>query len=163
VLVGHASHTDFVLPFHAVPWMGQPGSEVTVAGQDQQPFRIVVETTDGIDVLPDTSPREQIHDRRPLLRVRSGRDVAARLIQEKIATPQRTLDPAAVYANVVRGRIRLRPKLADGNTVDADPTLLNQRLGCTPGRYPCGRQNFLKPYLHCLDDDIQFTAGRRGA
>ena len=63
----------------------QAGREIAITRQQQQPFRVVVEPADRIDVVADAAAREEIDDRRPMLRIRAARDVAARFVQEDVA------------------------------------------------------------------------------
>ena len=60
VVVGYAEHARFVDAGHTVARVGQLRGEVAVVGQDDQPFGVVVEPSDGIDVLADAL--QQIED-----------------------------------------------------------------------------------------------------
>jgi hypothetical protein len=148
VLVGHAPDAHLVLALDTVAGVGQPGSQIAVARQDEEPFGIVVQPSDRVYVFADATAGEQIHDGRAVLRIGAARDVSTRLVQEQIATPRRALDAAPVHANVVSGGIRLRAELADGHTVDRDPPLLDERLGraarCHAGR----REDLLQTCFH---------------
>ena len=53
VVVGHPEHARFVHARDAVARVRQAGGQVAVVGQQQQPFGIEVEPSDGIDVLAD--------------------------------------------------------------------------------------------------------------
>ena len=104
VLVGHAEDARLVDARDAVARMRQPRREVAVVGQQQQAFGVEVEPSDRVDVLAHAA--QQIDHRRPPLRIRSRRDVAARLVQQEIAMALDELDAAAVDADVVARRAR---------------------------------------------------------
>src|SRR5688572_24889367 len=95
---GNAADDDFVLALDAVTRMRELRREIAVARQQQKSFRVVVEPADGIDVLANAALREQIDDRRPLLRIGSARDVAARFVEEDVAEASWRLDPSSIDA-----------------------------------------------------------------
>ena len=107
---GTPSTLCFVHARHAVARMREPRRQVAVVGQDQQALGVEVEPADGVDVLAHA--RQQIDHRRPLLRIRSRRHVAARLVEQHVAMALGNLDAAAVDADVVVRRIGLRAQLA---------------------------------------------------
>src|SRR5688500_13040546 len=111
--VGNAFDTRLVLPRDGVARVGELRGEVAVARDDQQSFGLVIEPTHRIHVLTNAPLGEQIHDRRPPLRVGAARDVPARLVEEDVAPPWRLFQAAAVYTDVVGVRIGLRPELGD--------------------------------------------------
>ena len=104
VRVGHAEDARLVDARDAVARMGEPRRQVAVVGQQQQPFGVVVEPADRVDVLAHAA--QQVEDRRPPLRIRARRDVAARLVQQEIAVVLGDLDAPAVDADVVLARHR---------------------------------------------------------
>ena len=81
VRVGQSLHPHLVLPLDPVPWMREVRGQLAVAGEQEQAFGVVVEPSDRVDVLLDATLRQQIDDRRPVLWIRAGGDVAARLVR----------------------------------------------------------------------------------
>jgi len=126
VRVRYTEDACFVHTRDAVARMRQPRREVTVVGQEQQPFRIEVQASNWIDVFADAA--EQIDDRRTLLWIGSCRHVSARLVQEEITVSFRQLDAPTVDANVIARWFGLRTELAHGDAVDRDATLEHQLL-----------------------------------
>ena len=120
--VGHAQHLRLVYALDLMPGMRQRGGEVAVVGENQQPFGIEVEPSDGIHVLADAF--QQIENRGPVFGIRSGRHVTARLVEKKIAVLLRALDTALIDANVVDVGVGFRAELGDGGAVDRDASLL---------------------------------------
>ena len=77
-----AEHLCFIHALDFMAWMGECGGESAVVGENEQPFGVEIETADRIDVLPDSL--EQIEHGRTPLRIRSRRDIAARLVEEEV-------------------------------------------------------------------------------
>ena len=109
-------------------WMRQHRRQVAVARQDQQAFRLVVESSDRIDVVADPVAREKVDDRRTMLRIDAAGDVAAGLVQEKVTATCRRLDSSPIDPDVVRLRIRFRSELQNRRVVDRDAALRDELL-----------------------------------
>ena len=103
--------------------MRQPCGEIAVAREQQQPFGVVVEPADRIDVVADAARGEQIDHRRPMLWIRAAGDVAARLVEEDVQVRLRPRQPPAVNPDFVGGGIGFRSKLGDGLAVDRHAAL----------------------------------------
>ena len=82
--IGHAADAHLVLAGHAVSRMRQARGQFTVARQQEQPFRIVVEAANGIDVAVHAPLGEQVDYRWTVFGIRAAGDVAARLVQEDV-------------------------------------------------------------------------------
>ena len=108
MLVGNAENLDLVFALDLVAGMGQPRGEIAITRQQQQPLGVVVEPTDGIDVVahPPFSSRSITVGRS--LRIRTAGDVAARLVQKKVQAARGGLEAPTVDADVVGVRIGLR-------------------------------------------------------
>ena len=78
--------------------------EIAVVGQDDQALGVEVEAADRIEVAADTGARDQVDDGRAPLRIRSGADDAAGLVQEQVAATGRGLQAASVDLDLVRAR-----------------------------------------------------------
>ena len=146
VRVRHAEDARLVNADDAMAWVRQPRRQVAVIGEQQQPLRLVIEAAHRVDVLADTA--QQIDDRRPPLRIGSGRHIPARLVQQQVAVVLDDLHTAAIDADVVPSGIRLRPKLEGGDAVHAHASLAHHLLRRAP-RCDAGlRQDLLQPF-HC--------------
>ena len=121
--------------------------QLAVVGQEEQPFGLEIQTAHGIHVLAHAA--QQIDDRRTPLRIRSRRQVTARLVQQEIAVMLDDLDPAAVHADVVVCRIRFRAELADSRAIHRDAAVEHQLLRRAARGDSGLRQDFLEA-LHAV-------------
>jgi hypothetical protein len=144
VLGGFAAHAGVVFPFHLVAGMQQAFGEGPVVGEQQQPFRVVVEAAHRVDVLPHLG--HQVEDRRPPFRVLAGRHVAPRLVQQDVAVARRDANPLAVDADVVLAGMRASAEFQDGGAVHRHPALRDECLGGAPRCDARGREDLLKPF-----------------
>jgi hypothetical protein len=122
-------------------WMREARRQLAFVGEEQQAFRVVVESSDRIDALADA--RQQIDDRRPALRIDDGRHIPARLVQQEIAERLAHGDSPAVDPDVVVFRIGFRAELAHDGAVHADAALEHQAFGGAPGGHAGGGEDFL--------------------
>ena len=115
---------DVVLLVELIPRMHHPVGDVAVVGQEQQPLGVAVQPPDGKDTLGHV---DEVHDRAPVALIANGGDVAARLVEEKIAnrlgSKQLAVDP-----NLSRARVDLGPKLGDDLAVHRHPPGPNHLL-----------------------------------
>ena len=79
VIVGNACDASFVDALDAVPRVGESRRQIAIVCEDQQPLGVEVEPANWIDVFASAN---QVNDRRPSLRVRSGRHVPFRLVEQ---------------------------------------------------------------------------------
>ena len=156
--VGHAEDARLVDARDLVARMREARREITVVGEQQQAFGLVVEPPDRVHVFTHTP--QEIDDRRAPLRIRSGRDVAARLVQEQIPMVLDDFDAASVNADVVLARLRLRPELHDGGAVHGHAPLEHQLLGRAPRRHAGLRQDLLQP-LHDQHGNMKHRNAQR--
>jgi len=63
--------------------MGEPGRQVAVVGEQQQPLGLVVEPAHRVDVLAHAV--QQVDDGSTALRIRARRDEAGRLVEQDVA------------------------------------------------------------------------------
>jgi hypothetical protein len=144
VPIGDAHHEHVVDASDAMTRVRELRGEIAVVGQQQQSVRIEIEAPDGVHVF--TNAVQQVDDRRPPLRVRSRRDISARLVKEKVPVPIGELDSPAVHAHIVVRRVRFGSELAHRDAVDRDPPLDHQLLGCATRRDTRPGQNFLQSF-----------------
>src|SRR5439155_20608958 len=111
VSVGNAENAYVVDTGNAVTRMREPGGEVAVVGQQQQPFRIEVEAADRIDVLVHAV--QQVENRRAPLWIGPGGHVAPRLVEQNIPVALRRADTPAGNPDVVMSGIGLPAELPD--------------------------------------------------
>jgi hypothetical protein len=133
---GHASDARFVEPFDAVTRVRESRRQLAVVGEEQQPFRIVIESADWIDAFADAW--QQVDDGRPALRVDDGRHIPARLVQQEIAERFAYGDSPAVDPDVVVFRVGFRAEFAHDRAVHADAALEHQAFGGAPGGHAGG-------------------------
>lgn len=116
--------------------------DVAMVGQQQQPLRLAVQTTDRIDPLGNI---DEIHHGPALPLVLDGRNEPAGLVEHDEAWALTTQD-LAIDPNLVDRGVDLGPHLGDHAAVDRDPTGTDHRLGRpTAGDSP-GRQHTLEPF-----------------
>jgi hypothetical protein len=142
----HAAHAGFVEAFDAMPRVRQARRQLAVVGQQQQAFRVVVESPDRIDALADAA--QQIHDGRPALRIDHRGHESARLVEQQIAERLAHGDAAAVDADVVPIGIGFRAELAHHGAVHADTALAHQVFRRASRADAGGGENFLKTVRH---------------
>ena len=141
-VVRRSRHIRLVGPFHLMARVSQPRGQVAVVGEEQQPFTVVIQPADWIDVLTHTL--EEIEDGLTPLRIRSGRDHARRFVQQDVSMALRRAETPAVDPDVVCSRIGLHPHLADRLAVDRNASLVDELLCGTPRSDAGLRQDFLK-------------------
>src|SRR5579864_99548 len=154
-VVGHAFDERLVRAIDFVARVRHALGELAVVREQDQPLGLVVETTHGIEVAADAGARDQIHDRRPLLRIEACADHPPRLVHEEVASAGLQFQPAPVDFDDVGGRVGLRAKFADDAPVDLDPPLRDECLGGPPGGDAGLRQDLLEADRHAAIADRQ--------
>jgi len=144
VRVGHTDDLHVVPSRHPVPRMRQAAGQVAVVGQQQQSLGVEVEPANGVDVLRDCC--QQIHDRRPALRVGARRDIAAGLVEQHVPVCVTPSKSTAVDADVVVGGVGFRSELTDRYPVYGDAPFEHESLGRPPGRDARTREDFLQTF-----------------
>jgi hypothetical protein len=127
--------------FDLVSGVRQLRSKLSVVRQEQQPFGVVIETPDRIDILADT---DEIDHRPTPLRVGTCRDDAGRLVQQDVAMTLRLAEPPAVDLDVVGRRIGLDAHFPDRVAVHRDAPFLDQLLSGAARCDSSLRQDFLE-------------------
>src|ERR1051326_7289407 len=131
-LVGNAAHFHVIRLHRSMFRMRDLEREVAVVGEEQQSFRLEVETADRIDALAHAF--DEIDDRLASFRIVDRRRHLFRFVQEDVAMRLGAGDQLAVDFDVIAIGIRFRSELGDDTAVDRDPSLPNHRLGFTAGR-----------------------------
>lgn len=116
VFVGHAPHARVILPLDLVLRVQEALHEPAVVREEQQAFRVVVETADRVDVLPHV--RQQVEHRRPPLGILPRRHIPAGLVEQDVSVALRDVDALAIDSDVVSTRIGLRAELEHRGAVD---------------------------------------------
>jgi hypothetical protein len=142
--VRHALDKRLVRAIDLIARVSHALGEFAVVREQDQALGLVIETTHGIEVAADAGARDQINDRRPLLRIEACTDHAPRFVHEEITAAGLQLQPAPINLDDIRGRVGLRSQLADDVPVDLDAPLRDERLGGPPGGDTGLRQNFLE-------------------
>jgi hypothetical protein len=146
LFVRHPRDPGFIGALDAVTRMRELGGELAVVGQEQQPFGVVVEPPDRVDILAHTG--EQLDDRAAPLRIRSRRDDAGRFVEQDVAMSLGCLDSAAVHLDLAGGRIDLHAHLGDGLPIDHHAAFRDQ-LFCGTPRRDAGLGKHLLESHHC--------------
>jgi hypothetical protein len=102
--------------------VGQLVSQLAVIGQQQQPFAVLVQPTDGKEALGHLN---QLETRRVFGARVLARKVAGRFVQHDIAVTFRD-DRPTVHADVGPDRVGLGPQLSHDATVHRHPAGRNQ-------------------------------------
>jgi hypothetical protein len=135
--------------FHKVGFLNTRGSfgelvgQLAVVGHHQQAFAQVVEAADGIKPLAHLL--KELHHRVPALRIFDGGNKSARLIEDEIAEPLRTLQQLAVNADVVATRVCLGAERGHNFAVDLHSPLLDHLFGLASAGHAGLSENFLQP------------------
>ena len=130
VLGGFASQARVVLPFDLVLRMEQLLGEGTVVGEQEQPFRVVVQPPHRVDVLGDV--RQQVEHGGTPLGILPRRHVSAGLVEQDVAMPAGDADALAVDADVVAAGFGPRAQLKHRRAVHRDAALRDERFGGAP-------------------------------
>ena len=141
MIVGYAEDPCFIHPCHAVARVREFRGEVAVIGQNEEPFGIEVEPSNGVHIVAHAA--EQVDDRRTALGIGTRRDVASRLVQQQVKAALDELDAAAVNADIIARGVGLGPELADGRAVDGHTSVEHELLRRAPRRDPRLGQNLL--------------------
>src|SRR5688572_3194377 len=142
LLIRCSGDIRLVGPFDFVTRMRQARGEIAVVCQQQQPFAVVVEAANRVDVFAHAM--EQVDHRLTTLRIGAGGDDARRLVQQDVAMALRGAQPPAVNADVVGQRVGLDAHFTDRPAVDRDAPFLDQLLGRTPRGDARLRQDLLE-------------------
>jgi hypothetical protein len=124
--------------------VGDQMRKVTVVGQEQKTFRIVIQPPHRVD--PHLDALQQIVHHGPALRIGHGRDESGRFVQHDVGRRLLGIDQFAVHLDVIFRGISLGPQLGDHLTVHAHSAfgykLFRGSAGCDPG----GRYDLLQTF-----------------
>jgi hypothetical protein len=121
---------DAVDLLDVVPGVRQKMRECAVVRQNQQPFTVPVEPTDGIDAAGQAV--DERAERSPPLGVIARADNVARLVEEDIDQRLARHD-LSVEGDRVCGRVDAHPLPRDGRAIDADTTRRDDGLARATG------------------------------
>src|SRR5688500_16394770 len=141
--VGDAAYTRLVRPLEPVARVHQAFGETAVVGEDEQPVRVVVEASHGIEIAANAGALEQLDHSRAMFGIAARAHIAARLVHQEV-TALGPRQPAAVHADVVGGRVGARAKLAHGFAVHHHAAVDDQLLGGPPRGDACFGDELLK-------------------
>ena len=131
--------------------------EVAVIREKNQPVAVGIQAAHRPQhrLAPDV---HQVRHKPPGMRVRAGRDHAARLVQGKVvALPGGAHDPP-VELDLIRLQVHLCPQLGHDLTVNADAALGDPLLARPPGPDPGGGERFLQSLGHRLSSLLRSPA-----
>jgi len=135
---GRAGDFDEVGLFYSRCCFGELVGEVAVVGHEQQAFRQVIETPDGVEarelhVLADglllRVLAEELEDGGAMLGVVCCGDVAARLVDHEVALRLGAVEQLAVDADVVFGGVGAGAEFGDDLAVDDDAAFEDDLFG----------------------------------
>jgi hypothetical protein len=110
-----------------VPRVGQARRQITVVGQEQQAFRVVVEPADRVEVAE--VGRDELEHRAAALRVEARRHHPGRLVDQDVSQWDGRLDFLAVDRDGVGLRVGLGAEVQDRLAVDGNAALDDETLG----------------------------------
>ncbi len=137
-----------VSPWHLKTRMSQPVRELAIVGQQDQSFAALVEPADSEQ--PELARREQIECARTTGGIAARAQIAARLVEQKVARRIAT-DDVAVDTDFLRARVDARPQVANDLSVYADSSVYDVGFAFAARTEPGGGQ-----------EPLQTDAGRRG-
>jgi hypothetical protein len=148
--VGLTQQAGIIDALEFVPRMADALGKIAIIREQQQPFRVVVEPADRIEVAFHPGSCEKVDDRLTPLRIRSRAHHATRLVHQEVASGGcLRADASAVDADVIVLGIGLGSELGHDLPVHFHAALAHQRLGGAPRCDTGVRQNLLKPDLQC--------------
>jgi hypothetical protein len=103
--------------------------KISVIGQKEQPFSIVVEPPDGIHA--DLDAFQQVLDRGPSFGIGHGRNKTRGLVQHDVRQRLAGVDELAVNLDMVLVRVCLGAELGHDLSVQAHSALGNELLSCS--------------------------------
>lgn len=150
----HFSHIDLG---HPVAGMSHLLGKGAVVGEDQQPFRLGIQTAHRMQArhggIPAAKARLQRGDYQFHHRIRgvgivTRGHVAFRLVQQDVEVLHMPRDRLPVHRNVVALRVDPMAEFPDHLTIDCYFPTRDQALGVAPRGDAGACENFLQPLLH---------------
>ncbi len=130
IFIWHSRNPRLISALNAVPRVGESRGKIAVVGDEEQSFRLVVQTSHRVDVLADAG--QKIDHRPAPLRIRSRRHVPDGLVQQDVTSALGRPDATAIHPNVVGEWVCFRPHLADRLPVDGDSPFRDQLFRRSP-------------------------------
>ena len=127
-----------------VPGMGDPLRQLPVVGQQHESRAVAVQAPDRNQRAERM--RQQIHHRGTASRVRTGRQMADRLVEDHVAPrPAELAEPRSVHPDVLERRVRAHSGNVDHLPVHGDPALGDHPFRGAPRSDPRRRDQLLEP------------------
>jgi hypothetical protein len=117
--------------------------QLAVIGHQQQAFAQIIEPPHRVE--PFAHAGEELHHRRPALRILDCGHVAARLVQHKVPLALGAMEQLAVHADVIARGIGLAAKSRDYLPIYLHPAFSDEFLGMAAAGYARGGQDLLQP------------------
>src|SRR5262249_15321868 len=134
---------DLVDARDLVTRMEQPVGELAIVGEKDEPLGVVVEPAHRVE--PAELLREEIDDDRPPFRIASARDVATRLVKERVARGGFRRQRPAVDGDRIALGVGLGARLEPRQTVDGDAAGGEERFSSAARRQARARQDLAEP------------------
>lgn len=141
----NAAHLRPIGLWDMVARVGQTVQKLAVVGQEDQAFRVNVQSPDRAEHRL-IAQIHQVRDKLGRMRILQRRHHPARLIQCDIIPLTRKLDRAAIEEDPVGIQVHFRAKLRDDLSINFDPTLEDPRFAGSARADPGGGERFLKPF-----------------
>ena len=146
---GDPRHLNEVFLLDAIPGMGEEIGQLTVVGDEDQPFAHSVEPADGEQPL---LARDEIDDARPAVGVEVRGHHADRL-GEHVDNALRVGEPLAIDPDLLAEGIDAGAEFRDHLAVDLDPACRDQFFAVPPAAEPGRREHLLKPFKAVIGGD----------
>ena len=144
VFGGKPPHGGVVGLRQPVARMRDPLRQLPVVGQQHESRAVAVQAPDRNQRAERM--RQQIHHRRTASRVRTGCQVADRLVEDHVAPrPAELAEPRSVHPDVLERRVRAHSGNVDHLPVHGDPALGDHPFRGAPRSDPRRRDQFLEP------------------
>src|ERR1700676_2023053 len=142
LLIRLPAHLHQISLRHVRPSLHHSLRQRPIIRHQKQTFARIIQTPHGIHA--PYALAQNIHHRRPPLRIARGRHITLRLIQHKIKQLLRPSDRRAIHANNIPLQIRFRPQLTHNNPIERHAPRYNNLFRLAPRRHSASRYNFLQ-------------------
>jgi hypothetical protein len=121
--------------------MRQVQAELTIIGEENQSFAIIIKPPDRVKVAP--FPGEQLIDGRTVELVLPGANQAPGLVEGEIQFSLGA-DGLPIDSDAVMNRVNAGAEFLNGPSIDGDPPGKDKLLACAAGGHACFREKFLQ-------------------
>ncbi len=146
LFTGNALDVRLINLRHPMPGMGEQLRQLPIIGDDQRPFRILIEPAHWMHRHVDIA--QQIHHRAPGVGISAGGDVAAGLVEEYVRLASRDRHRASRDGDRVFLRVDLHAHLGDSLPIDGHLSRGDHPLRFTARSDAGGGQYFVQPFFH---------------